>query len=60
MKSVFWEFLFAKAYLKDKEADDKLDKSKVVLTNSSTDPGIAAELSSLTAYEPEKLDEFIT
>ena len=50
----------AKAYLKDKEADDKFDISNVVLTNSSTDPGIAAELSSLTAYEPEKLDEFIT
>jgi len=35
--------------LKDNEADDKFDISNVVLTNSSTDPGIAAELSSLTA-----------
>ena len=43
------EFLLAKAYLKDNEADDKFEISNVVLTNSSTDPGIAAELSSLTA-----------
>ena len=35
--------------LKDNEADDKFDISNVVLTNSSTDPGIAAELSSFTA-----------